>query len=154
MKSQVKFVAWESKLHPRAPFEFEEQRYNFRSDRKHQWLQKACFWILEKLRCQSIMHEIEYERHTVDTEDFIDQLIEQCGILDNCYGEHPKKVLVGSKVYQEITGNLHICEKLHFERGIRMKKLMPNGRFPVEYFMGLEVIVVPWMEGVLVMPDF
>ena len=140
MKNQIKFVAWERRLQAMPTV-----HYNFRSDRKHRWLQKVCFWILRKLKCHSTMYEPEvdlnYQHHTIDTKDFAEQLIEQCELLQYCHGERPKKVLVGVNVYRQITGNPAIRKKLSFQASC-------SGSF-----MGLEIVIIPWMEGILVMPD-
>lgn len=132
-------------------------RYQFRDDKNHQWLQRACFWILSKIGSYAQSEEVKYEYHTIDTQDFLKQLDEQYHILKSKYNTLPSKVLVGANVYVEITGNPRTREMIDFranyyrETGAAFVD-RSTPLWPAPTVMGLDIVVVPWMEGVLLMP--
>jgi len=64
------------------------------------------------------------------------------GVLE-FYNQRGKSLLIGSKDYQELTGNPAIRQMMQF-----------TGKYRGGYgeVLGMNIIVIPWMKGMLVVP--
>ncbi len=117
--------------------------YMLRKDRPAQWLQRVCLFILRKLGATAQTETTEVRRVRLDGEKFIARLFQQKEELFHQFGYEPCKLLIGSADYEDLMGTPEIHHIM---------------RFPAAYGIGntiadLDVIVVPWMRGMVVIPD-
>ena len=126
----------------RVPITIKDQ-FEFRKDRKHPWLQKMLFRLLAKLGCYVNSETVTFERHTVDTGNFAENLFLQERGLMSLYHARGKILLIGPDDFREITGNPEIrhmfefSSNYHWDGGIH----------------GMRIKVIPWMKGMLVIPE-
>lgn len=117
--------------------------------KKHVWLQRLCFRILAKLEAYDTYPEIKYETITIDKKGFIERFLAQQQALIRDFGvgyNERFKLLIGARDYQELMGSPDIRQMLTFvtEGDIRSSR----GR----QIMSMEVTIVPWMTGTVVLP--
>jgi hypothetical protein len=138
-KHQIEFLAHERKI----DFRDFEEAFQLRKDRPAVWLQRACFYALRKLRAFYVEQMVSIERHTIDADTFMERLFKQGDSISDFFGMHPEVLLIGSEDYSD----------LMMEPGSRYAFSFDAkyGRHGVIY--GLRVKVIPWMRGVLVMPN-
>ncbi|MGZ3235767.1 MAG: hypothetical protein ACXU8A_00155 [Burkholderiaceae bacterium] len=114
--------------------------------KKHYWLQKICIRILERLDCQWQDTKVETTRIRIDPEEFMNKLYAQKAELFKQFNKDGTKLLIGAQDYEELMCSPQIHQILSFNA--RAYKDNDYGR----QIMGLEVTVIPWMRGILVMP--
>ncbi len=111
------------------------------------WIQRFCFWYLKRIGAfynEPMEKEVVYKTFQVDTGKFADRVINQMHVLDEYWRMKPKHLLIGVEDYSEI-----------------MKQSVDQPfNFNIEYcigsrksLFGLTVHVIPWMKGILVMPN-
>ena len=119
------------------------EAFQFRKDRPARWLQKACFFVLRKLRAHYLEKTISIERHAIDASTFIDRLFKQMDGIQGSFNRTPAKLLIGAEDYANLMHEMVATQPFSFsaEYGYRRE------------ILGLEVQVIPWMRGCLVMPE-
>ena len=125
----------------RAPYVM-KSTYEFRKDRGLHFLQRSCFWLLSKMGCNAIGEKVAVTRHTFMIEDFMEALHRQnVGIIEQ-YNINGTRLLIGNDAFMELTGSEEARQMINFtgEYG--------SGR----EIMGMKITVIPWMEGMLVVP--
>lgn len=116
--------------------------YEFRRDRPAKWLQKLCLWVLRKLKCYHLKDTVTIQRHRLDARTFMERLFKQKSELSKLFNREPKRMLIGSEDYFEMMNEPTIYQ------GFTFNAEYGKGR----HIYGLEVQVIPWMRGLLVMP--
>lgn len=126
-----------------------KEAFEFRKDRPAHWLQKLCIWTLRKLGAFHHGEVVTFERHVIGKNGrrFMDRLFEQRRNLLNGFDREPTRLLIGADDYAELMQEA-TREHFHFDA----EYMRGNGdRYPK--VCGLRVEVIPWMRGVLVMPN-
>lgn len=110
------------------------------------WAQRICIWVLRKLNCQWYEEVESYTRHVIDTDDFIKNLsLQHKGILDHCHRE-AGRLLMGAEDFQDLMSSPLVSQQMQFMASYAYAE---HGRREI---FGLEVTIIPWMKGILVMP--
>lgn len=121
--------------------------YSYNANKRARWLQKLCFWVLKKLHCEH--YEIQCTINTIEVnfDDIVRQVLNTASAIDIVYHHRPKHLLLGHDKMQELG-----CEAnslMHFS-------FPPNYQAPVSppvKFAGMEIVLVPWMEGLMLVPE-
>ena len=121
--------------------------FQFTANKKYHRTQRILFWILRKIGCYAQVQEISLESVRFDKKDFVERLHEMRRGILNLYREEGKYLLIGGEACHELTGYL-ASSKFSFSCQANFYK--DNGRMEV---VGLNIVVIPWMEGMLVVPD-
>jgi hypothetical protein len=125
-----------------------KEAFEFRKDRPAHWLQKLCIWTLRKLGAFHHSEVVTFERHVIGKKGrrFMERLFEQRCNLRDAFNREPTRLLIGADDYAELMQEA-TREYFHFDA-----EYMRGGeRYPK--VCGLRVEVIPWMRGVLVMPN-
>lgn len=122
---------------------FKKDAFVFRADRPCKWLQRLCCWIMGKLQAYDKGETITYVRNTIDTQTFMERLFKQQDHLMGYFNRRPTRLLIGAEDFAEMMG----CEQMRQQLNFRAE--YNHGR----EIMGLQVEVIPWMRGILVMPE-
>ncbi len=117
--------------------------------KKLPWLQKFLIRCLERLDCKWKHFTSEVQKHEIDVQDFLAQILKQAEEIRYIYqnreqGEYPVTVLIGDPQYREITGNVDI--KRHIT--------ITGKKAPGIQLMNMEVHVLPHLDGIVVVPDY
>ena len=121
--------------------------FAIREDRPHLWLQKACCWVLGKLGAHRRDTQTKIEYRTIDADNFMDRIAKQHESVFELLNRRPKKILIGAQDYAELMRETTIHYPFAFNASYEI------GERGVARIMGLEVQVIPWMRGVLVVPS-
>jgi hypothetical protein len=125
-----------------------EIRYLLRADifklnkeRRAVWLQKLCFFILRKLGCA--WYEPITEYHAVDfkTRSFVERLRAQHRELYDYVHRNGQRLIIGSADFDRLMETK--------TDGYFLFKIGADGKWSV---FSLTVEVVPWMQGMVVLP--
>lgn len=139
---EVQFVALREKHVPHV----RHDAFTLRKDRGHVWLQKLAIYILKKLGCELVEDRIEVKRISVDGRTFGERIAKQRSELMRHFNERAHTLLIGAEDYEQLMCTPEIYQSLTF----RADNAFRFGRGEV---MGLQVKVVPWMRGMVVMPN-
>ncbi len=118
------------------------EAFQLRKDRPCLWLQKACFFILRKIKAFHISEKFKVERRTIYADCFMERLFKQRAGIEKYFNTKPTTLLVGAEDYSEIMKEALINQSLSFRAEYNCGREI----------MGLTVKVIPWMSGILVMP--
>jgi hypothetical protein len=122
--------------------------YVFRKDKKHHWLQRLCFRVLDKLEAYKKVEHITFSTHRIDTDYFVDRVMRQQRDIFNYYHpDRPVELIIGAEDYNKLAGTPEFNQLVEFEVPLHF-----NGRGR-HRLMGLRVTIVPWMQGILVIPE-
>lgn len=116
--------------------------YEFRKDRPARWLQSVCLWVLRKLGAFYQRDTVTIERHVLQAKTFMERLFKQRAEIASLLNREPKVMLIGSDDYFELMNEPAIHQSFVFDAEYGKDRRI----------LGLEVRVIPWMRGVLVMP--
>lgn len=116
---------------------------------KFAWLGRVCFWLTRKLggEFERPSSTIYYSELTLDLSKLADAILDSEDAIYRIWHEGLRYVLVG---HQELLGLRkleHSILRLDFAPDFKEK----GDRASV--LNGLHVILVPWMKGVVVLPD-
>lgn len=124
--------------------------FSYQPDKRHKWLQRLCIKVLRKLKCQYYEDHITYKTLTVDSEKFMDKLFEQRECLLE-WDRLPQTLFIGNSTYYELMNVVKKDQSLHAEFTFAAAYHV-GGKTIRPQIMGLEVRVVPWMQGMLAVP--
>lgn len=79
-------------------------------------------------------------RHVLDSGVFLDRLFQQRAEVFDHWGKEPNKLIIGSDDYRVLMGSV---PDFYFTFQVNLRR--PS-------FAGLEITVVPWMKGMVVLP--
>lgn len=152
-KSYVDVVRWEAT--PR--YKELEDIFKFREDRRAKWLQRLCCWTLKKLGCFASVETIEYRRHVFgyDGEVFMKRFWQRYDNVAENFHFIPKRLLIGSAEYAQMMSEDVSRDLFEFMAlfQVRNKALGPGIADRVRIEDRVVVSVVPWMRGMLLLPE-
>lgn len=123
------------------------EKFTFRSDKKWPWLQKVCFAILRKLGANSIGEVVKIERRVIDSDSFMQKIFEQKNGIQTLFNISPKQLLIGAEDYAQLMREEISTMPFDFRA-----RYAYNDEYNRQQIMGLNVKVIPWMRGILVVP--
>jgi hypothetical protein len=121
-------------------------RFEFRSDKRFNNVQKILFWLLKKIGAYAKCESVSFERHVFKSNDFIDALFKQYDDLGVFYYKHGERLLIGSEDYSRLMSNPEIQQMVSFEAPYRI------GERSRIFICNMKVTIIPWMKGILVLP--
>lgn len=117
--------------------------YEFRRDLRYRWVQKICFWVLQKIGayCQEDTVDVTY--HDINTTDVLERLYRNIDIAYEYNHVDPEHIIMGSQDFHELMGIPGSHSHFQFDAQYgRSKRLL-----------GIRVHVVPWIRGMIVVPN-
>jgi 3-methyladenine DNA glycosylase/8-oxoguanine DNA glycosylase len=136
----VEFVAHESITTMVPMFD----AFKFKPKGRAQWLQRLAWRFLNWRGAMDQAYEpkVTVKRHLIDADKFMDRILKQRRSLFDGFRKEGQRLVIGSEDYFELMSEPVIYQHFNFTAAIGM-----SGRL-----MGLDVEVVPWMRGAVVMP--
>jgi hypothetical protein len=110
------------------------------------WLQKLCFWYLKKIKAFHYSEVIDVHTVTPNQQQKIFDLVRDQ--INSCYrltGKSATTLYIGLDDIHDVLDDASIKWYAQFPIKSRVSF---NGEYP--NIMGLNVVVIPWMNGVLV----
>lgn len=117
-----------------------EELFKYNSEKKYRWLQKLCFWCLKKLHCQYMEEQIQTTQVQLNTKHLLDFVMEQIITIERDHYMTPGIIFVGSNNFKRF------CDSRHDDL------IMTPIDLKSPSLHGIKLQVVPWMEGILVIP--
>lgn len=139
---EVQFVKTSEKLH----WIMLEDAWSLRKDFRWKWLERLAGWIIRKIGVNAREPVVEFERVLIDPEDIMTKLFQQRSALFEM-GREPKRLLIGSEDFADLMRR----KEMHYHFSVGCEYFKGDGRGG-RRIMDLEVEVIPWMRGALVMP--
>lgn len=138
MRTQtVEFVQYRERVQMvLMPDAFEPQDFRWK------WVKRVVAWLFRKLGKNAREPSVTYERIVIHPDDLIERLYAQMNALLDLDRE-PRRVLIGAETLAELMS----CPRLQDIRGIACEYSCNRT------ICSLTVTVIPWMKGLLVMPD-
>lgn len=120
--------------------------YSFREKSKHHWLQRICLRILDKLGCHHREETIDLRHYNFSKGDAVMEAIhKQCLDYFKEYNTRPECVPMGMSSFHALRGEI---EK-EYGNSLVFEPSIIDGRPEIR---GVQVHIVPWMDGILVVP--
>lgn len=122
------------------------------------WLQRLCFWVLRKIDARSKEWTESVRSVTVHYQGFMQALAAQRGEILSQYAIEGKYLLMGPMEFAEFsTTSVFLQAAVGFTIPDAVYRKETDGRcFPYKtktIVIDLNVIVLPWMKGMLVVPE-
>lgn len=123
-----------------------EDAWSVRKDFRWAWQTKLAHWLFRKIGDNARAPSVEVQRIVIDPADVMQKILAQRGAMIDMNRE-PRRLLIGADDFAEM-----------------MKTARPPEAFEImgEYYKGdgrggrrvygLQIEIIPWMRGVLVMP--
>lgn len=113
------------------------------------WLEQACYWVIRKLggKFEHAALDVTYQDHGFKLVKELEEVIQ--GLQHSIYGiwrEDLKYVLVGRQELQEMN-SWPFDALMHLSYSYD-----PRGKSTID-LNGLTIILVPWMKGIIALPD-
>lgn len=111
-------------------------------------LQKIAFWFLKKINATAMIAESVTTRVTFNKERFTDSLIRQHHTVMQMYRpDRPVELFIGPDDFRKLINAPEIRQLIEFTTSVNY------GDQHGTRVLGMRVTVVPWMQGVLVVPE-
>jgi hypothetical protein len=128
--------------------------YKFQKNCKLKWLQKICFFILEKLKANYIGSVVEVSITKIDTQEVLEKIFNEYQI-PLVFFTHKRctHILAGRDVFYQIKREVNDTFGFFKHDCIAIESLEKTPyMFQTLKYMNLTIICIPWMEGVLPLP--
>lgn len=119
--------------------------FELRTDRGYIWLQKSAIWVLRKLKCFARREFVTSVKTVIETNKFMEKIYRQENELLNLYHLQGERLLVGPDEFGELM-SLPMHQMLSFHGQYEAFK---DGKRRLH---NMEITIVPWMKGMLVIP--
>lgn len=125
--------------------------YKLNPKRRALWLQKACCWIMKKLDCEWFEPTAKITRIEVDPMRFMQEIFRQRESLYSLIRKDGQTLLIGADDFLEAMGSPEIYQQFCFKAQINRSHRNRWGEVEMK-ILGLDVVVVPWMKGMVILP--
>lgn len=140
MSNRIQFVETrESRVLVPLPDAWEVKKF------KCKWMSLAVRWIFSALGDSARKEDIAYTYHVIDPDSFMQSLFDQHRALLRMHYK-PSRVLIGSEDFAKLMNTKEVRERRQFIAEYESS----DGRNRTIH--GLQVQIIPWMRGILVMP--
>lgn len=123
--------------------------YAYTPKGKFKRLQRLLFWILSKLDCdyQEQFGKVVYTQ--LDINNVVERIMASSENLQRIYHQRPKYVVVGQDYYRDLMTNE--MSPMYLRHPVSADWL--NSRSHNMQWQGFEIILVPWIEGLVILPE-
>lgn len=129
---------------PKRYTELVNKGFAYNSKRRFRWLQKACLWILSKLKCELAQEIVTHKITKVNFDSLYNLIAEQARAIEAQTGQFPRCVIMGQEqAYQLFEETIE--QQVSFNMGGM------NGVPPTVF--GMAIIVAPWFDGVVCLTE-
>lgn len=126
-----------------------ESVFALRRDRPYVWLQKACFWVLRKLKAFKVETKVVVESFPIPRgEDIFQSLGVNFSRLRR--DEVPTRLIIGAEDWHELNYSPKFMQYTMFHT--RYDAGWCNGKTIEHFGARLSVEIVPWMRGYVLLP--
>lgn len=125
--------------------------YSYQPKRGWRWLQKACLWILDRLRCHHCTEFTTYRRITIDRPASMAAIFEQQAKIGRI-GQRAQVLLIGADDWAEIMrSDAPAFGPIGFDGEFFVPNLNAHG-YSSPSRQKMRVCIVPWIKGMVLVP--
>lgn len=125
--------------------------YEFTPGQGWTWLQRICFWILKKIGANHYDTKVDIKRVEINLNELTDAVLRQAAEVYERENKKPAYLIIGRKQEMELTrqasNHLFMFHVPHTYRANVSSRHYEN------IFAGMKVVVVPWIDGIFVLPE-
>lgn len=125
----------------------DKEAFEIRPEKGYLWLQCAAFWLLRKIGTFRTGMDVKFTQHRIDERDFIARIYKSKRAVVDQMAHDPGTLLIGADDWRELMGGERIQSMYKFSSSIDWHDR--NG----PRVIGMRVVIVPWMTGILPIPD-
>jgi hypothetical protein len=125
-----------------------EDTYSYNKQGRLPWLQRSLFKVLSQLNCKAGYEKLTLSAVHFTTHDLVDLIMKQQYIVWQIHQKQIKYVLVGRDHYEKLVKGSTYMTHFMFE----FPPYRTYGSNRVD-FSGLRVVFIPWMEGIIAIPE-
>lgn len=131
-------------VYPRFSAVQQPDLYQYRPQAGWRWVQRVCFWLLAKIGAYATTMCKSAEIH-IDGAKLSVGLVSRHLSEVRHMGFTPSRLLIGAEDYAELMGDKAVQQALRFHSPLDIR----SRDFQI---FGIDVTIVPWMRGLLVVP--
>jgi hypothetical protein len=126
------------------------------------WLQNLAYKILKKFGKPYEIEVIKYSRYTLSVPSLIKAIEQSSNNLQMLMSRRAKYLIIGEDMYYKLTQEKRREENISGYPIFGVNMIQPSSQSPFEtnydyrkreMLFGLTVVVVPWVDGLFVLPD-
>ncbi len=124
--------------------------FSYNHSKGWRWVQRLCFYLLRKIGCECYIDQvIRHEEFVFNEGNLCDFLAEHLDSIISQYGFPERgKFLLGRKEARHYINS--VATDYPFSVQWNPQRISVGGSM---YYMGIQIITVPWMEGAIFIPD-
>lgn len=124
--------------------------FSYNKKGRFPWLQCICFAVLSRLNCLYGFERAMTKIEQFTTESLVDIILESDAVMQEIYHRRAKYVIVGREQMERLIPETDFMQHFMFEFP---HQYMTRKTYPTNAFSGIRVVFVPWMDGLLVLPE-
>lgn len=128
-------------------------KYQYDPKGRWPWLQRACFWVLKKLGAFASFSEEHIQRVDIDLDKLVEAVMRNRADVEMLYRKRAKYLVVGADKFYELSVSVQPHYMTFTVPHQFNARVGYNNRPMPQMFAGLQVIVVPWIDGMFVLPE-
>jgi hypothetical protein len=132
-------------------------KFTLRKERGWVWLQRLCFWVLRKIGAYHLetIETVTYgpfDRNEKLSQRLFDIVEETLGW--DTFDDTQWMVVMGRDEFRQLDQDKELLHVFGFVIGMEMRRPIRNrfGEYKVGTFHGIDVVVLPWVEGMTLVP--
>ena len=122
----------------------QQDTFTYKPERGWAWAHRACLWVLARIGCHNTYERLKHTRYLIPTDDVFGAIVAQIDAREAIAYRDATTVYMGPEDLQRIIGadvgrnyiEFHARGSLGVDGAVRV--------------FGLNVKVIPWMRGILV----
>ncbi len=125
--------------------------FQYKPEVGYAWLQRIIFKFLTWIKAFAIRKDLDYKEIQFDKKDLLEQLFMQKHIIHKMYYNEKPQFLIGKGEFFELI-NITRNKYPEFDIPISISLQDEYGKNNAFNAFGVELIVIPWMEGMIILP--
>lgn len=128
-------------------------KFEFKAGKKYHWLQKTCFKILDWIGCRSLETTTTVVYKDIQANDLLDLVLKSVDAVYRSSNESREDLVVciGHQEWSELIGHPYMATRNWFSYSSGPFRTYDGFNRESSPF-GVQVAVIPWMKGVVVVP--
>ena len=114
---------------------------------------KLIGWVVRKLFEPYRGSYAEYRQVLVDYDDIVKMILDRAVNIESVFRRKPKTLLIGAREWDDVCNNMHCTGQLIQFGFPKDYVARVNPESMRNTFAGMRVIIVPWMQGLLLLPE-
>ena len=129
---------------------YHQSIFTFNASKRHHWLQKICFRILGKLGCYWIEPMTKTNYIDIESDDIFDLILQARTTHMRLLRDEIRYAIIGTHEFDKLVCEFYVKIPYHIPRYTDDTNYHVR---EISSFLNMQVIIVPWFHGVLLLPE-